>query len=194
MDTPENPLDLFRDWYALAREREPGLPDAVSLATATADGVPSVRMLLFKGVDERGFSLYTNLGSRKAHEMDENPHAALCFHWKSLARQVRVEGAVAPLPDEEADAYFASRDRSSQLGAWASTQSRPLADRATLEDRLAEVEARFGDGPVPRPDFWSGFRLAPVRIEFWEERPARLHDRIEYRRDGDGWTITRLYP
>lgn len=194
MNAPTDPLALWRDWYDQACAREPSVPDAFALATATRDGRPSVRMLLVKGVDGAGFVFYTNLESRKGEDLAANPHAAMCFHWKSLGRQVRVEGGIEALPDEVADAYFASRDRGSRIGAWASSQSRPLESREALEARVAAVEARFGAGEVPRPGHWSGFRLVPRRIEFWEERPSRLHDRLEYRREGGDWTVRRLYP
>lgn len=194
MDDLRDPIALFGEWFELARAREPDVPDAFALATADADGVPSVRMLLLKGFDASGFRFFTNLGSRKGLQLAANPRAAMCFHWKSLARQVRVEGTVRALPAAEADAYFASRDAGSRIGAWASLQSRPLEDRSLLEARVAEFAERFATGEVPRPDYWSGFRLVPERIEFWLDQPSRLHDRLEYLRDGDGWTTRRLYP
>jgi pyridoxamine 5'-phosphate oxidase len=153
-----------------------------------------LRAVLLKGFDERGFVFYTNLESRKSLELYENPRAALSFHWKSLRRQVRIEGVAREIGEEEADAYFATRPRDSQVGAWASDQSRPLASRALLEARFAELDRRFGEGPVPRPNFWSGFRIAPERIEFWQERPSRLHDRLLFTRAGSGWRRQRLYP
>ena len=166
----------------------------VMLATATRDGRPSARMVLLRGVDERGFVFYTNYTSRKGRELDGNPHAALCIHWPTLDEQIRVEGRVERTTDEESDAYFASRPRGSQLGAWASAQSRPLAAREQLEEEYRVVEARFGDRTVPRPPFWGGFRIIPERIEFWYGRPDRLHDRLVYTRDGAAWKIERLYP
>ncbi|MBM3732783.1 MAG: pyridoxamine 5'-phosphate oxidase [Acidimicrobiia bacterium] len=191
---PDNPIELFHAWLADATRAEPSDPTAVALATADADGKPSVRMVLLKDVDARGFVFYTNLDSRKGRELRANPRAALCFHWKSLDRQVRVEGRIAPVADAEADAYFASRDRASRIGAWASRQSQPLESRFALEKRVAEFTAKFHIGEVPRPSFWSGFRLAPDTIEFWQERPFRLHDRTVYHRQGDAWTTIKLYP
>jgi pyridoxamine 5'-phosphate oxidase len=188
------PIALFADWFAAARASEPAEAEAMTLATTTRDGKPSARIVLLRGHDERGFAFFTNYDSRKGEELFANPHVALCFHWKSLQRQIRVEGDAAPVTDAEGDAYFNARARMSQIGAWASDQSRPLDSRATFERRLAEMEARFQDKPVPRPPRWSGFRVVPAQIEFWEERPFRLHDRIVYRREGPGWTVTRLYP
>jgi pyridoxamine 5'-phosphate oxidase len=166
----------------------------VTLATATPEGRPSARMVLLRGVDDRGFMFYTNYTSRKAQELNANPHAALCFHWPTLDEQIRVEGRVERTSDEESEAYFAGRPRGSQLGAWASSQSHVLAAREQLEEEYRAVEARFADRTVPRPPFWGGFRIIPTRIEFWYGRPDRLHDRLVYTRDGDGWTIERLYP
>jgi pyridoxamine 5'-phosphate oxidase len=167
----------------------------MTLATATRDGVPSLRAILVKGADERGFVFYTNMESRKAGELLANPHAALCFHWKSLARQIRIEGRVERASDAEADAYFASRQRESQIGAWASEQSRPLAGRAELEARTVEFARKFADQPtVPRPPNWAGFRVVPQRVEFWQERPSRLHDRWVFMRDGETWRKQRLFP
>ena len=189
-----DPIQRFKDWIGEAEKTEPNDPTAMTLATATPEGVPSARMVLLKGVDARGFVFYTNMTSRKAKELNANPKAALCFHWKSLRRQVRVEGAVESVNDAEADAYFAGRSRVSQLGAWASKQSRPLEGRFELEARVARYTARFNIGPVPRPPFWSGFRLAPENIEFWQDQAFRLHMRFVFRRDGGGWTMEELYP
>ena len=189
-----DPIAQFAEWFADAEASEPNEPNAVALATATADGMPSVRMVLMKGVDAHGFVFFTNLGSRKSRELTENPKAALCFYWKSKRRQVRVEGRVEPVADAEADAYFATRPRVSQIGAWASKQSEPLAGRFELEARVAKYTAKFAIGAVPRPEFWSGFRLVPEVIEFWEDRPFRLHMRFVYRRSAEGWTTEELYP
>jgi pyridoxamine 5'-phosphate oxidase len=187
-------LTPFRRWYDAAAAREE-LAEAMTVATVGRDGRPSLRAVLLRGLDERGFVFYTNLDSRKAGELAVNPRAALCFHWKSLARQVRVEGGVERVADAEADAYFAGRARESQLGAWASDQSRPLPDRATLERRFAEAAARFsGYERVPRPPNWSGYRVVPERVEFWQELPHRLHDRLVFIRDGARWRRERLYP
>ncbi|HKS90079.1 MAG TPA: pyridoxamine 5'-phosphate oxidase [Stellaceae bacterium] len=194
-DVPEDePFAPFQRWFALAAESET-LAETMTLATATRDGRPSLRAVLLKGADARGFVFYTNLASRKAEELAANPHAALCFHWKSLARQVRVEGTVAPVSAAEADAYFASRARDSRIGAWASDQSRPLASRAELEARFAAYAERYpAPAMVPRPEHWSGFRVVPQSVEFWQERPFRLHDRVLFARDGDSWRKQRLFP
>ena len=190
----EDPIPLFEGWMAEAAKTEPNDPNAVCLATATPDGRPSARMVLLKGVDGRGFVFYTNLESRKGGELTANPHAAMCFHWKTLQRSVRVEGAIEPVSAEEADAYYASRARGSRIGAWASRQSRPLEGRFALEKAVAEYTLKFGVGEIPRPDFWSGFRLLPTRIEFWRDMPFRLHERRVFHRAGSGWELEMLYP
>ena len=192
----DNPIDLFHQWFADAQASEPNDPNAMALATTTPDGFPSVRMVLLKDADDRGFVFYTNLTSRKGGELSSNPRAALCFHWKSLTRQVRVEGPVVPVSDEEADTYFASRAKMSQIGAWASRQSTVLEGRFELEKRIAKYTAKFNIGSVPRPEFWSGFRLTPVAIEFWQQESFRLHDRLVYRREDDTtpWSTVRLFP
>lgn len=190
------PLALFAGWMAEATRSEPNDPNAMALATAGADGFPDVRMVLLKGFDEAGFVFFTNLESAKARELRERPQAALVFHWKSLRRQVRIRGHVTPVSDQEADAYFATRARLAQIGAWASQQSSPLESRLAFEKAVAAVTARHPLGTIPRPPFWSGFRVAPVAIEFWHDRPFRLHDRIAFTRSqpNEPWTKTRLYP
>ncbi len=190
----DDPLALFDAWYAEAKASEPNDPNAMALATADARGRPSLRMVLLKGHDERGFVFYTNREGRKAADLEANPYAALMFHWKSLRRQVRVEGAVSLATDAESDAYFASRSRDSQLGACASDQSRPLDLRETFEARVADARARFEGQPVPRPPHWGGYRVAPERIEFWRDREARLHERRLFTRVNGGWTEGLLYP
>ena len=188
------PFAPFQRWLALAEQSEP-LAETMMLATATRHGAPSLRAVLLKGADQRGFVFYTNLDSRKAAELAQNRHAALCFHWKSLGRQVRVEGTVGPVDGAEADAYFATRARDSQIGAWASDQSRPLESRAVLEQRFADFSRQYAGGQtVPRPPNWSGYRVRPERIEFWQERPFRLHDRVLFIRDGERWRKQRLFP
>lgn len=189
-----DPLALFDEWFALAREKEPNDPEAMALASASPDGRPSVRMVLLKGHGPEGFVFYTNLDSRKGAELAANGRAALLFHWKSQRRQVRIEGPVEPVGDAEADAYFASRSRDSQLGAWASYQSRPLDARSTLEKRYEDMRRRFDDGEVSRPTRWGGFRVKPDLIEFWDDRPHRLHERRVFVSKEGGWTEGLLYP
>jgi pyridoxamine 5'-phosphate oxidase len=192
----DEPWRLFAAWFADAKRAEPNNPDAMALATIDADGLPNARMVLLKGFDERGFVFYTNIGSVKGHELTEAPKAALTFYWKSLQRQVRARGQVAPVSAEEADAYFASRSRMAQIGAWASKQSTALESRMAFEKAVAVYTAKFGIGAVPRPPHWSGYRVAPREIEFWQERPFRLHDRVRFQRDDmrAPWIKTRLYP
>lgn len=190
----DDPFALFESWLAEAKASEPNDPEAMALATSTPDGHPSVRMVLLKGYGPAGFVFYTNADSRKGGELAANPHVALLFHWKSLRRQVRIEGPVEPVSDAEADAYFASRARDSQLGAHASLQSRPLDRRETFEQRFEETKARFEGKDVPRPERWTGFRVTPERIEFWNDRAHRLHERRLFVRDGGGWTEGLLYP
>ncbi|PIW26159.1 MAG: pyridoxamine 5'-phosphate oxidase [Rhodospirillales bacterium CG15_BIG_FIL_POST_REV_8_21_14_020_66_15] len=190
----DDPIEKFRTWLGEAEAKEISNPNAMALATANAAGRPSVRMVLLKDVDDQGFVFYTNLESRKGGELQENPFAALCFYWKTLERQVRVEGPIKPVEAAEADAYFASRHRSSRIGAWASKQSRPMKTRFDLEKRVAEFTARFHVGAVPRPEFWSGFRVVPERIEFWTEGAFRLHERIVYHCTDSGWETERLFP
>jgi pyridoxamine 5'-phosphate oxidase len=189
----EDPLAQFRRWYEDAEAASP-VPEAAALATATPDGRPSVRMVLVKRVDERGFAYHTNLESRKGGELAANPRAALLFHWRELGRQVRIEGAVERVSDAEADEYFRTRPRESRLAAWASPQSRPVADRAELDGLYRQAEARFAGGDVPLPPHWGGFRVVPDVYEFWQHGENRLHDRVRYGRDGNGWRRERLAP
>jgi pyridoxamine 5'-phosphate oxidase len=197
-DIPEgqDPYDVFAKWLSEARKSEPNDPNAMALATADQSGMPDVRMVLLKDLDSQGFVFYTNLESGKGLQLAANPQAALCFHWKSLRRQVRVRGLITQVADQEADAYFASRARDSRIGAWASAQSRPLEDRFALERSVATHALKFGLGEVPRPAFWSGFRLTPTRIEFWRDKPFRLHDRLVFERAhaNQNWSTLKLYP
>ena len=189
-----DPIKLFEAWLAAAGETEPNDPHAMSVATVDADGLPDVRIVLLKGLDERGFVFYTNAESAKGQQLRGQSKAALCFHWKSQKRQVRVRGAVEPVTAAESDAYFASRARGSRIGAWASDQSRPVADRDALMAKTAEVEARYEGDEVPRPAHWYGWRVRPEYIEFWQDGAFRLHDRIVFTPDGKSWSKTRLYP
>ena len=197
-DFTENsePFVLFAQWLAEAERSEPNDPNAMALATAGADGFPDVRMVLLKGFDPAGFVFYTNVDSAKGQELKERPQAALAFHWKSLRRQVRIRGPVAQVSSAEADSYFATRPRLAQIGAWASKQSRPLESRLAFEKAVASVTARYPIGAIPRPPYWSGFRVTPLSLEFWHDRPFRLHDRIVFSRAdvNEAWTRTRLYP
>ena len=192
--TADDPMALFADWLAEAVGKEPNDANAMSLATVDADGLPDVRMVLLKDAGPGGFVFYSNVGSAKGRELAANPRCALLFHWKSLRRQVRIRGTVSAVTAEEADAYWATRARPAQLGAWASDQSRPLPDRLAFEKRIAEYGLKFGLGKPPRPPHWSGWRVAPQSIEFWRDRAFRLHERLNFQRVGEGWTTQRLYP
>ncbi len=195
LEDMDNPFILFEHWFEYAQKSEPEDANAMALATVDDAGLPDVRMVLLKGYNEAGFVFYTNLTSRKGVELAANPKAALCLHWKSLRRQVRIRGPVEPVSHAEADDYFQSRPRLSRIGAWASRQSQPLESRFALEKAVAVQTARFAAGSIPRPDFWSGYRIVPETIEFWREAAFRLHDRVLYRREAAGnWSRTRLYP
>lgn len=189
-----DPIDLFKEWLEEARKAEPNDPGAMALATVSGDGKPSVRMVLLKGVDKEGFRFYTNMESRKAHELEQTGKAALCFHWKSLLRQVRVEGRVEQVAAPLVEAYFRTRHYLSRLGAWASAQSRPLTSRGELEGRMAEMEKKFGTENIPCPPHWGGFIVVPEKIEFWQQGEARLHDRFLFTRADGEWNLTRLNP
>lgn len=193
-DEKRDPVELFGEWFHAATEAGLLLPESAALATATPDGAPSVRMVLLKGVDLRGFVFYTNYASRKAVEMDANPRAALCFHWGVLERQVRIEGSVERVPTEESERYFATRPRGSRIGAWASKQSSPLSSREELEARVREYEEKYADEDVPLPPFWGGYLLRPKTIEFWQGKVNRLHERLVFRLEGERWRTERLHP
>ncbi len=192
----QDPFALFADWLTMAKKKEPNDPNAVCLATVDGDGMPDARMVLLKGFDKDGFVFYTNTKSAKGIQLAADPKAAMVFHWKSIRRQVRLRGTISPVSEAEADEYFASRARDSRIGAWASKQSQELESRFALEKRVAAKAAKFGLGKVPRPDHWCGYRLAPTQIEFWRDRPFRLHDRMQFLRDSADqcWTVQRLYP
>jgi pyridoxamine 5'-phosphate oxidase len=191
----DDPIAFFTEWMAEARANELNDSNAMSLATVDADGMPDVRIVLLKEISAAGFSFFTNLESQKGRQLAENPRAALCLHWKSLRRQVRIRGNISRVSDGEADTYFASRAAQSRISAIASDQSRPLLDRSVFEQRIAEVSEIYGDDPdIPRPEFWGGFRLVPTEIEFWQDQAFRMHDRLRYTRKAKGWTTTRLYP
>ena len=190
----QDPIKLFEDWLSDAEKSEPNDPSAMTLATVNADGMPQARMVLLKGADENGFVFYTNLGSAKADDLSHNPVAALVFHWKSLRKQVRISGPVEPVSEAEADEYFASRARDSRIGAWASKQSQPLEGMFELEARVAKFAVKYAVGDIPRPEFWSGFRVKPKTIEFWTDRKFRLHEREVFNKTDDGWNTQRIYP
>ena len=189
-----DPIELFRSWFAEAEKKVIGDPTAVALATADKSGAPSLRMVLLKEADHRGFVFYTNVESRKGLELGANARAALCFYWQAIGRQIRIEGRVEPVSDDEADAYFATRDRGAQIGAWASVQSRPMQGRFELEKRVVKATTRFGLGKIPRPPFWTGYRVVPDAMEFWKQGTFRLHDRRRYTRNGTDWSVEHLYP
>ncbi|MEC8775886.1 MAG: pyridoxamine 5'-phosphate oxidase [Pseudomonadota bacterium] len=193
-EAKDKPIDLFLEWFEEAKSAELVLPEAMSVASVGADGRPSSRMVLLKDADPRGFVFYTNLNSRKGSEIQANDHVALLFHWKSLKRQIRIEGPAVPVSDEEADAYFATRDRGAQIGAWASDQSAPMSGRFDLEKKVTEFTAKFGVGKIARPPFWSGLRVVPDRFEFWSDGRFRLHYRLIYIRGVDAWQTERLFP
>ena len=194
-DLARDPIEQFARWFQEAEASGQPEPEAMALATATSDARVSVRFVLLRGLDERGFVFYTNRSSRKGAEIEANPWAALAFRWQAVDRQIRVNGPIAPVADAESDAYFAGRPRGSQIGAWASEQSRVAGSRELIDGRLAEFTARFEGGPVPRPAWWGGYRLAPLEVEFWQQGTFRLHDRFRYRQDPDGsWQIERLFP
>ncbi len=194
MTEKTDPIRLFQEYFEAAKKSEPSDATAFALATADGDGAPSVRMVLLKKADVEGFMFFTNLESRKGEDLRANPKAAMCFYWDTIDIQVRIEGKVTPVTPEEADAYFATRPRASQIGTWASDQSRPMEGLLALEKRAAKFAAKYAIGKVPRPPFWSGFRLIPSRIEFWHRRPFRLHERTVYDRQGEGWSVMRVYP
>ncbi len=192
---PQDPLEIFHDWLSQAKENEVNDPGAMALATSTKDGKPSVRMVLLKQADQEGFKFHTNVQSQKGNEIEENPNVALCFHWKTLRKQIRVEGTIEQATQQEADEYFASRPRARQIGAWASQQSRPLKNRKSLEEQISNLEEQYPKGTtIPRPDYWQGYRVKPHKIEFWWDNPDRLHDRFTYTKTGNIWDIKRLYP
>ncbi len=194
MTKETDPICLFQEYFEAAKKSEPSDATAFALATADGDGAPSVRMVLLKKAEAEGFMFFTNMESRKGEDLQANPKAAMCFYWDTIDIQVRIEGKVTPVTPEEADAYFATRPRASQIGTWASDQSRPMEGLLALEKRAAKFAAKYAIGKVPRPPFWSGFRLIPSRIEFWHRRPFRLHERTVYDRQGEGWSVMRVYP